>query len=56
MPAWVDLPEVLDMLSLVSAVPDLVAVLDTGAFFLLVPLLTEWDDGREDLVLTPGSG
>ena len=54
-PAWVDLPEVLDVLSLVSAVPDLVAVLDTGAFFLLVPLLTEWD-GQEDLVLTPDSG
>ena len=52
-PAWVDLPEVLDVLSLVSAVPDLVVVL--GAFFLLVPLLTEWD-GQEDLVLTPDSG
>ena len=45
----------LDVLSLVSAVPDLVVVLDTRAFFLLVPLLTEWD-GQEDLAPTPGSG
>jgi hypothetical protein len=58
---WVDLPEVLDVLSLVAlpdlVLPDLVelpVVLDMGAFFLLVPPLTDWD-GRKDLP-TPGSG